>query len=98
MRLTNRSVEVNRKPMTFLESIYLWNIVKGMGITISHLFKRKATIKYPEQQRSFSKVFRGLHVLNRDAEGREKCTACGLCAVACPAEAITMEGGRTTAG
>lgn len=45
--------------MTFLESIYLWNIVKGMGITISHLFKRKATIKYPEQQRSFSKVFRG---------------------------------------
>ena len=91
MRLTNRSVEVNRKPMTFLESLYLWNILKGMGITVSHLFKKKATINYPEQKRTFSKVFRGLHVLNRDAEGRENCTACGLCAVACPAEAITME-------
>ena len=84
--------------MTFLESIYLWNIVKGMGITISHLFKKKATINYPEQTRTFSKVFRGLHVLNRDAEGRENCTACGLCAVACPAEAITMEAAERLPG
>ena len=49
MRLTNRSTEVDRSPMTFLESIYLWNILKGMGITISHLFKKKATIQYAEQ-------------------------------------------------
>ena len=89
--LTQKAKLVDRKPMTWLEKIYLWNILKGMAITISHLFKRKATIKYPEQKRSFSQVFRGLHVLNRDEEGRERCTACGLCAVACPAEAITME-------
>ena len=89
--LTQRAKQVDRKPMTWLESIYLWNILKGMAITFSHLFKRRPTISYPEQKRSFSKVFRGLHVLNRDEEGRERCTACGLCAVACPAEAITME-------
>ena len=98
MRLTNRSTEVDRSPMTFLESIYLWNILKGMGITISHLFKKKATIQYPEQKRTFAKVFRGLHVLNRDEEGRENCTACGLCAVACPAEAITMEAAERLPG
>jgi NADH-quinone oxidoreductase subunit I len=98
MQLTQRAKQVDRKPMTWLESIYLWNIGKGMLITLSHLFKRKATIKYPEQKRTFSKVFRGLHVLNRDAEGRENCTACGLCAVACPAEAITMEAAERQPG
>ncbi len=89
--LTQRVKQVDRKPMTLLERIYLWNIVKGMFITFMHIFKKKPTIRYPEQKRQFSSVFRGLHVLNRDEEGRERCTACGLCAVACPAEAITME-------
>ncbi len=91
MRLTNRAKAVDRRPMTFLESLYLWSIAKGMFTTLKHLFRKKATIEYPEEKRPFSPVFRGLHVLNRDAEGRENCTACGLCAVACPAEAITME-------
>ncbi|HNN30281.1 MAG TPA: NADH-quinone oxidoreductase subunit NuoI [Chitinophagaceae bacterium] len=89
--LTNRSKQVDRSPMNFLERIYLWNIFKGMFITFKHMFKKQPTIHYPEQKRTFSPVFRGLHVLNRDEEGRERCTACGLCAVACPAEAITME-------
>ena len=69
-----------------------------MIITFSHIFKKKATIQYPEETRPFSPVFRGLHVLNRDEEGRERCTACGLCAVACPAEAITMEAAERKEG
>jgi len=96
--LTNRAQAVNRNPMTFLEKIYLINIFKGMLITFSHIFKKKPTIQYPEQKRPFSPVFRGLHVLNRDEEGRERCTACGLCAVACPAEAITMEAAERLPG
>ncbi len=96
--LTNRSKAVDRKPMTFLERIYLWNIAKGMLITLKHLFRKKVTLNYPEQKRPFSPVFRGLHVLNRDEEGRERCTACGLCAVACPAEAITMEAAEREIG
>jgi NADH-quinone oxidoreductase subunit I len=96
--LTNKARAVDRKPMTALEKIYLWNIFKGMLITLKHIFKRKATISYPEQKREFAPVFRGLHVLNRDEEGRERCTACGLCAVACPAEAITMEAAERQKG
>src|SRR6185503_10134180 len=96
--LTKRKKEVERKPMTFWEKMYLPAIFKGMGITMSHLFTKKPTIKYPEQKRSFSAVFRGVQILNRDEEGRERCTACGLCAVACPAEAITMEAAERQPG
>ncbi len=96
--LTTRSKAVSRKPMSLLERLYFPAILKGMAITFSHIFKKQPTIRYPEQKRPFSPVFRGLHVLNRDEEGRENCTACGLCAVACPAEAITMEGAERLPG
>jgi len=88
--LTNRSKVVVKKEMSFYERIYLPAIISGMMITLSHLFRKKATIQYPEQTRKFSDIWRGQHVLKRDEIGAERCTSCGLCAVACPAEAITM--------
>ena len=96
--LTNKAQAVSRDPMTFWERLYLINIIKGMFITFSHMFKKQPTTRYPEETRACSPVFRGLHVLNRDEEGRERCTACGLCAVACPAEAITMEAAEREIG
>jgi NADH-quinone oxidoreductase subunit I len=89
-QLTNRSKIVSVKKMSFLERIYLPAILNGMRITFGHLFRKKTTVRYPEVKREFSEIYRGRHVLKRDDEGRERCTACGLCAVACPAEAITM--------
>jgi len=98
MQLTNRSKLVSHKEQSFAEKIYLPAIIKGMITTFSHLFKKRPTIMYPEQKREYAPVYRGQHVLKRDENGAERCTSCGMCAVACPAEAITMTSGERKKG
>ena len=98
MQLTDRKKVVVKKEMSLAEKLYLPAIANGMTITLKHLFKKSATIRYPEVKREISGTYRGQHVLKRDDEGAERCTACGLCAVACPAEAITMEAAERKKG
>ncbi|MDI1354126.1 MAG: NADH-quinone oxidoreductase subunit I [bacterium] len=98
MQLTNRKKVVSNKEQSFAERIYFPAIIKGMAITFSHLFKKRPTIMYPEQQREYAPIYRGQHVLKRDDNGAERCTSCGMCAVACPAEAITMESAERKKG
>ena len=95
--LSGRKKVVSNKEMSFFERMYLIAIFKGLRITIKHFFRKKATIQYPEQVREMSPVYRGQHMLKRDEQGRENCTACGLCALSCPAEAITMKAAERTA-
>lgn len=98
MKLTNRSKVVSNKEMTIAEKLYVPAIASGLGITIKHLFKKKATVSYPDELRPRAPIYRGQHVLKRDEKGAERCTACGMCAVACPAEAITMTNGERKKG
>ena len=65
--------------------------VIGFATTLKHLFKKPVTVNYPDEKFPMFPKFRGKQVLMRDENGLEKCVACGLCSVACPADAIYLE-------
>jgi len=81
--------------MTTLTSVIktftLWELLKGLRVTLRNLFVKKVTIQYPEEKTPLSPRFRGLHALRRYPNGEERCIACKLCQAVCPAAAITIE-------
>ena len=80
-----------QKTRQYFQSLFLWELVKGMQLTGRHLFKRKITVQYPDEKTPQSPRFRGLHALRRYPNGEERCIACKLCEAVCPAVAITIE-------
>ena len=64
---------------------------RGLGTTLSYLFRPRVTVDYPEKERQVPERFRGLHILDRHEDGLEKCVGCELCQAACPAHCITVE-------
>ena len=75
----------------YLQSLFLWELIKGLHLTGKHLFSRNITVQYPEEKTPQSHRFRGLHALRRYPNGEERCIACKLCEAVCPAVAITIE-------
>jgi NADH-quinone oxidoreductase subunit I len=73
-----------------------WDAVAGFGVTLATMFKRPVTEEYPERPGPVAPRFHGRHQLNRYADGLEKCIGCELCAWACPADAIYVEGADNT--
>ncbi|KYQ53683.1 NADH dehydrogenase [ubiquinone] iron-sulfur protein 8, mitochondrial [Trachymyrmex zeteki] len=71
--------------------MFLLEIIRGMGIAISQIFREPATINYPFEKGPLSPRFRGEHALRRYPSGEERCIACKLCEAICPAQAITIE-------
>jgi NADH-quinone oxidoreductase subunit I len=70
--------------------------VKGFGVTFRTQFRKVNTEQYPEEKRPTAPRYHGRHVLNRHPDGLEKCVGCELCAWACPADAIYVEGADNT--
>jgi NADH-quinone oxidoreductase subunit I len=71
---------------------YLLLFADGMVTTVRHLLSRKMTVQSPEERHEIPDplIYRGVHRLNRDEQGRVKCVACFLCATACPAHCIDI--------
>lgn len=82
----------------------LFDAWAGFGVTFMTMFRPTFTQGYPEgwgnKKKSKEKVtaprYHGRHQLNRWPDGLEKCVGCELCAWACPADAIYVEGGQNT--
>ena len=68
----------------------------GFGVTFATMFKKPITEQYPEKPGPTAPRYHGRHQLNRYADGLEKCIGCELCAWACPADAIFVEGADNT--
>jgi len=75
----------------YLKSLFLWELILGLGLTGKNLFAKKVTIFYPDEKTPQSPRFRGLHAQRRYPNGEERCIACKLCEAVCPALAITIE-------
>ena len=71
-------------------------ILQGMKVVITNVFRRKETISYPEVRREPFPRYKGRHILDRHPDGLEKCIGCELCAGACPADAILVVGAENT--
>jgi NADH-quinone oxidoreductase subunit I len=86
--------QTRRKDLTFLQRTYIPEIVKGMIMTLGHMFRPRFTREYPEERWNPPASFRGRPVLVEE-NGVERCVACGLCARVCPALAIEVQASET---
>ncbi|HET6348838.1 MAG TPA: NADH-quinone oxidoreductase subunit I [Candidatus Krumholzibacteria bacterium] len=86
------------------ERTYLAEVLRGMGITITHFLKNLAdlrrdrvgmTYQWPEQPTPLPPTLRGEHRLMQRPDGTPRCVACNCCATACPAYCIEITGADT---
>jgi NADH-quinone oxidoreductase subunit I len=84
-------------PMGLSGRMYLPLFVQGLTTTVKHLFSHKVTQRFPEERPKVGNplIYRGVHRLNKDEQGRVKCVACFLCATACPAHCIDIVGAES---
>ncbi|MCA9212413.1 MAG: NADH-quinone oxidoreductase subunit I [Planctomycetales bacterium] len=95
MKPDDRDIKWIEEPQLGLAGrMYLPLIFGGLTTTGKHLVGQKVTVSYPEEEPEIGNplIYRGVHRLNKDDQGRVKCVACFLCATACPAHCIDIIG------
>ena len=75
----------------FIKTILLTEFTHAIIKAVREMFRPSKTINYPFEKGPVSPRMRGEHALRRYPSGEERCIACKLCEVVCPAQAITIE-------
>ena len=93
--------------MNLWDRLYVPEIIKGVFVTGGTLVKNFtiyvlslfrltkerpwATVEYPNEIKPYPERYRGRHRLTLNDDGSVRCTACFLCATACPAKCIYIQ-------
>jgi len=85
-------VIVKRKELTLAERLYVPEVLRGLRVTLGKMFRPKSTRQYPEEPLPTNEVTRGQPRLAENPDGTLRCVSCGMCEIACPAYAITIDG------
>jgi NADH-quinone oxidoreductase subunit I len=76
------------------------HFLRNLTVNVAHLMglarnrRASATTQYPEERKRYPDAFRGSHRLTLREDNSVRCTACYLCATACPAQCIYIEAGE----
>ena len=79
-----------------------WSLICGLSVSLKYFFdpRRIVTEQYPENRKTLKMHdrFRGKLEMIEDADGNNRCTACGMCERACPNASINVLSTKNIAG